>query len=153
MLSIQKINNYIQVNDKTYSEVTLSEYKNVRGEFAIGFDDRKRQVFQVSEFNFKPVLVGGSVYTEYSSAVSAIATELEEFGTYPQILNYTHYQNTPAQDWTITHNLGRKPSVTILDDQGVLWFADIEHLDNNTLVISFYSSGSGLPLAGSAYLI
>lgn len=43
----------------------------------------------------------------------------------------------------IAHNLGKKPSVEILDEQGNKCIAEVQHLDENTTKISFIDPFSG----------
>ena len=62
-------------------------------------------------------------------------------------LNYTHTQAVANTTWTITHNLGKRPAVTIVDGSENVIYGDIEHVSNNQLVIRFASAQ-----AGKAYL-
>lgn len=50
--------------------------------------------------------------------------------------SYTHTQTVAATTWTVIHNMGRKPSVEIVDSTGVLVSAEVLHLDNNTTQIN-----------------
>lgn len=61
--------------------------------------------------------------------------------------HYTHDQNTPAATWTITHNLGKRPSVTVVDSGGTEWQTAVEHLSDNQCVVRFSA-----PFSGRAYL-
>lgn len=60
---------------------------------------------------------------------------------------YTFNQGTPAATWTIAHNLGQYPSVTVVDSGGTVVGGDVEYIDLNNLVVSF-----NLPFGGKAYL-
>lgn len=61
---------------------------------------------------------------------------------------YTHNQAVAAAIWTITHNLGFKPGgIKVFDTAGTQVEGDIEHLDVNTVRLTF-SSG----FSGTAYL-
>lgn len=62
-------------------------------------------------------------------------------------LNYTHNQMVASASWTITHNLGKYPSVTVVDSAGTAWEGDITYINNNSLQINF-----SLPFSGKAYL-
>lgn len=61
--------------------------------------------------------------------------------------NYVHNQMVPAADWTITHNLARFPSVTVIDSSGSTVVGDVEYLSNNLVAIHFNAA-----FGGSAYL-
>lgn len=51
--------------------------------------------------------------------------------------NYVHTQNTAAAIWNITHNMGKKPSVTIIDSAGSMVFAKLVYVDSNVIQINF----------------
>lgn len=56
--------------------------------------------------------------------------------------NYVHVQAAPATVWTFTHNLGKKPSVTIIDSAGSMIFAKLTYIDNNNIEIDFNGSAT-----------
>lgn len=51
---------------------------------------------------------------------------------------------SPSAIWLIPHNLGRFPSVATTSLAGELFYGDINHLDINTLQISFSIPTSGI---------
>lgn len=57
--------------------------------------------------------------------------------------NYVHRQDSASGTWTVTHNLGKKPSVMIVDSADNVVYGDIQYLSNNQLVIRFSGSFSG----------
>lgn len=59
---------------------------------------------------------------------------------------YTHTQTIALAVWTVAHNLGRYPSVSVTDLLGRLIVPDVAYLDDNLVQITH-----GLPLAGFAY--
>lgn len=59
---------------------------------------------------------------------------------------YTHVQTIPNSVWTIVHNLGFKPNITV-EVGGEIVFADISHSSNTTALVNF-----ALPHTGNAYL-
>lgn len=61
--------------------------------------------------------------------------------------NYVHNQAVPSADWTITHNLARFPSVTVIDSAGSTVVGDVEYLSNNQVAVHFTAA-----FGGSAYL-
>ncbi len=60
---------------------------------------------------------------------------------------YIFTQAVAARTWTINHNLGQFPSVTIVDNSGNVVLAQIQYINSNQIVLSFSQ-----PFAGSAYL-
>lgn len=58
-------------------------------------------------------------------------------------VHFVHNQITPSAAWTITHNLGKHPSVSIVDSAGTMVVGDVTYHDLNSLTITFGSAFSG----------
>lgn len=56
---------------------------------------------------------------------------------------YIFTQGTPSSSWTITHMLGKYPSVTIIDSADRVVIGEIQYIDSNTLIVSFAAGFSG----------
>jgi len=52
-------------------------------------------------------------------------------------------QAIPSTLWSITHNFGKRPAVTILTSAGDVVWAAINHIDDNSLTVSFTNPFSG----------
>ncbi|MDC6350689.1 hypothetical protein PP178_03930 [Zeaxanthinibacter sp. PT1] len=61
--------------------------------------------------------------------------------------HYVHNQTSDSNTWAITHNLGKMPSVVVIDDQGNNVEGEITYTSTNGLVITFNN-----PFQGTAYL-
>lgn len=61
---------------------------------------------------------------------------------------YRHTQGTAAATWTVIHNLGRLPVVTVLDSSNQEIEAQVDHVSINQLTISFAGPTSGSALIG-----
>jgi hypothetical protein len=61
--------------------------------------------------------------------------------------SYAHTQSVSSATWTITHNLGYRPAVSVVDSGGNHVVGDVNYISTNSLTISFSS-----PFGGSAYL-
>ena len=55
----------------------------------------------------------------------------------------SHHQATAASIWTITHNLGKNPSVSIVDSAGDECEGEVRHISVNELVVSFSAAFTG----------
>ena len=54
------------------------------------------------------------------------------------------YEHPAVSDtWTITHNLDKYPSVTVVDSAGTVVIGDVQYTDENTLVVTFAAAFSG----------
>lgn len=60
---------------------------------------------------------------------------------------YTHIQLSASTSWTITHNLGRHPAVTIVDSAGTVVLGDVTYLSSNQVRLDFSAA-----FTGNAYL-
>lgn len=59
---------------------------------------------------------------------------------------YTHTQSTALAVWTIAHNLGRRPSITVTDHLGRRIEPDVDYLDSELAQVTH-----SVPLTGFAY--
>jgi hypothetical protein len=58
-------------------------------------------------------------------------------------LAYVHTQTSPATLWTVVHNLGKNPSVEVVDSGGSEIIPDVHYDNINQVSISFGSATSG----------
>lgn len=58
-------------------------------------------------------------------------------------IHYVHYQTVASTVWAITHNLGKKPSVSVVDTSGSVIEGSIQYNNLNSLDITFNASFSG----------
>lgn len=56
---------------------------------------------------------------------------------------YIHTQSSPSATWTVIHNLGRYPSVTVVDTTKSTMDAVVTYLDGNSLVVTLSPAASG----------
>jgi hypothetical protein len=59
------------------------------------------------------------------------------------ITSYTHSQLAPFSTWTITHNLGFQPNVTVFDTALTMIEGNVVHNSANSLTIQFSAAISG----------
>lgn len=59
---------------------------------------------------------------------------------------YVHNQGIPAFTWTVNHNLGKKPSITVLDTASREIEVVVEHVSDNQAVLTL-----GVELSGTAH--
>ena len=60
-----------------------------------------------------------------------------------QELGYVHVQSTPGTTWTINHNLGFIPNITVVDSAGTVIEGSYNYPNNTTVVLTFSSQFSG----------
>lgn len=59
------------------------------------------------------------------------------------LVSYRHTQNAPLTTWTVVHNLGFYPNVTVFNSAGSQVEGNVVHNDSNSLTITFSSTVSG----------
>lgn len=61
------------------------------------------------------------------------------------VYKYAHVHNQPsaAAQWTVTHNLGKFPSVSVVDTANTEVIGEVEHVNDTQLVIKFSAAFSG----------
>lgn len=58
--------------------------------------------------------------------------------------NFTFEQGVASDTWVITHNLNKRPSVTVVDSSDSVIVPDeITYIDDNQMVLKFLSAFSG----------
>jgi hypothetical protein len=57
--------------------------------------------------------------------------------------SFVFTQPTPDTVWTVTHNLGRFPSVVVIDSAGDEWATEIHYINNNSLEVRLTAAFSG----------
>ena len=56
---------------------------------------------------------------------------------------YVHTQSSANTTWTITHNLNKNPSVTVVDSGGSKVFGEAVYNSTNRMTLTFSASFSG----------
>jgi hypothetical protein len=67
-------------------------------------------------------------------------------------ITYTHNQSSVSNTWTITHNLNRFPSVTVVDSTNTIVMGTVVYNSANQLTITFFQAVRALAFSGKAYL-
>ena len=58
-------------------------------------------------------------------------------------LSYTHTQSNATDQWVITHNLNKHPSVAVVDSGGNIVITEVRYDSANRLTVLFNSAESG----------
>jgi len=58
--------------------------------------------------------------------------------------NFIYQQLSASNLWTVNHNLGKFPSVTVVDSGGTMVIGDIVYVNTNSLTISFSTAFAGV---------
>ena len=60
--------------------------------------------------------------------------------------HYTYNQETPSAEWTVTHNLRKHPSITVVDSAGSEVVGEYNYVSDNEVILTFAGA-----FAGKAY--
>lgn len=58
-------------------------------------------------------------------------------------VTFIHDQASPSSTWTINHNLGRRPSVTIVDSSGNVQIGEVLYNSDNQITVNFAAAFGG----------
>ena len=79
----------------------------------------------------------------YSTGISVTWTSLKQVPEYNPFQSYEKIFATASLQWDITHGLGKKPSVTLVDDNENIVYGAIEYVNLNVIKITFNTLSSG----------
>ena len=85
-----------------------------------------------------------TVVTEGTDNVSLATIGLQGPAGPGADLHYTHTQSIASATWNVVHNLGKFPSVSVVDSAGNMWVSDVHYINANSLTISFAAAFGGV---------
>lgn len=94
----------------------------------------------------KGKLIGGiQSKSSLSGRVASAATLSGTFGAGNIIgdKSYIYIQGTASAVWRVTHNLGKYPSVTVVDSADNVIVGEVQYISPNEIMISFVGAFSG----------
>lgn len=56
---------------------------------------------------------------------------------------YVHHQDISASTWTITHNLDKYPSVTLVNSAKEVFIANVEYVSKSQVVVTMAGANTG----------
>lgn len=59
------------------------------------------------------------------------------------LTSFTFNQTVAAEEWTITHNMNKKPSVTVVDSANTYVVGEVEYVSSNELIVRFKNAFKG----------
>ena len=74
----------------------------------------------------------------------ALRNQVEIFGLKGEgDKNYIHNQTLPSDVWVVSHNLGKKPSITVVDSADEVVFGEVQYNSDNQVTLTFAGAFSG----------
>jgi len=89
-----------------------------------------------------------AVFTLIVANGNLTADKYYGFAVYPALedgndLNFIYTQPTPSATWNITHDLGKFPSVSVVDSANTQVYGNVDYIDDNSLTLTFTGAFSG----------
>ena len=97
-----------------------------------------------------PILKSGEPALEIDTGNLKFGDGVTNYNSLPYFSvdkNYTFVQGAASATWNINHNLGKHPSVVVVDSAGSFVYGAETHIDSNNIKIEFSA-----PFSGKAYL-
>lgn len=118
-----------------FQDETVSAHSDLTG---IGADDHHSQAHSLTGSDHTlSGLTPGHVLTAQTATTAAFAAP-------PSDSAYQHTQGVADTTWTVNHNLGRYPAVTVLDSANTEIECDVEHTSTNQVVLTLAYATSGI---------
>ena len=94
------------------------------------------------------IIANNTIVQAIQPAQATVATVASTGGVspsqIPDLVSFQHTQSAAASTWTIEHNLGFMPSVTVVDSGGNLVEANVTYTSTALLSVTFSSALSGI---------
>ncbi len=92
------------------------------------------------------VSIGGITSTQQTLKVNQPSVNVAVTGVIASTSgdkNYVHDQASPSASWTITHNLNKNPSVSVVDSAATQILCEVEYDSDNQVTLFFDAATSG----------
>lgn len=121
------------------SEVMLAQLDNLNNFGIYKIDSIVRDLVETEFFNVILEYVEGHGSLELDKFYGMSLHASDDNGD----KNYVFVQGVPEATWTVTHNLGKFPSVSVVNINNITMYGDVTYLTENTLQIEFSAGFSG----------
>lgn len=112
-------------------KLTISDVSLVLATYQIMQSSETPAVVTIDVYDSGVVLTSDYAFNGYSWIVNAVNNQV------------VYTQSVAASTWTVTHNLGKYPQVTIIDDNGVAMVGTVTYTSLNAISVTFTSAVTG----------
>jgi hypothetical protein len=100
------------------------------------------QILQIAEAYARSIM---SIDVTSSTTDRTITLTYRDTTFIADVYKYAHIHNqpSPSAQWTVTHNLGKYPSVSVVDTSDAEVIGEVEYVSDTQLIIRFSASFSG----------
>lgn len=100
-----------------------------------GYAQNSREATEINLSDWLGIQQGSSLEHMKKVSWKTLLDATKDYYSYEQIASSAH--------WQIVHNLGKYPSVTVIDSGGTLVMGDINYISENELTLDFSVEFSG----------
>lgn len=92
-----------------------------------------------------PILADGELGYERDTNRLKVGNGVQAWNSLSYVTDsfFVHEQMIAGAEWTINHNLGKYPSITVVDSAGDECEGDVKHMTVNQVVITFSAAFAG----------
>jgi len=90
--------------------------------------------------------IGGITSTQQTVKVSEPSVNVAVTGVIASTSgdkNYVHDQSSASATWVVTHNLNKRPSVSVVDSAGTQIICEVQYDSDNQVTLTFDDSTAG----------
>lgn len=126
----------------TVYDITLDTFFVWNGNQWIQVGVTQTQLQQIQEAYNRSVM---SVDITQTTTDRTITLNYRDGGSTADLYKFSHIhtQTIPQLEWTVVHNLGKYPSVSIVDSTEEEVIGEVEHIGPNSLKVKFSAAFSG----------
>ena len=124
-------------NDKNFVKVRLKASNNL---MVLKFDTEGEAINALTKMQKAIDILKNKTVDVPNTIKKYIADQIKDLGSDKYFM---FRQQTPSNIWEVSHNLNKKSSVTITDDNMVSVEGEVIYIDNNNIEIRFNSNESG----------
>jgi len=138
------VDQLVSITDPLFNSLIGKEDKINKG-MADGYAplDSLTKILSSYLYVVNDTVTGGADSIASAETVKNLQLQINSITTNGGDKAFTHNQISSITVWTINHNMGKYPSVTILDSSGTEYEGDVQHTDINNLTITFSIAFSG----------
>lgn len=143
-IEIRTLDNTININARTDNGTTVIDPSYITGAIDKRITSNTNRIValeETSENHEERIDDLENTSTNHETRIS----DLENSGAVDK--TFVYEQNTPSDTWVITHNLGKRPSVEVVDSAGTKFFPEVQWVNDNMCIIYF-----NVAFSGKAYL-
>lgn len=140
-------------NDDTLSLIFgITKYKKLECQLVLEYEGETHIIYKTKTFDLfinDSVNASNPVDDEEIITIGSLNRKIQELEEeiaeiqFASDKTFVFEQSVPSNEWEITHNMEKYPSVTVIDSADNEVVGDIQYIDENSLIVRFNGAFSG----------